>query len=133
MLPANKPIQNAKVIGCHFLCVYIHHNFLIEPMFIARRGCSLFSVWLLALMASASAARAGEQQFFACIKQYTAIGLSADAALAQCQKASLVGCIQKLLQGQSEPGSGKSDLPICDLLVGFLPETEIGVTARQLH
>jgi len=51
-------------------------------------------------MASASAAKADDQQVFACIKQYTAIGISADAALAQCQKASVVGCVQKLLQSK---------------------------------
>jgi hypothetical protein len=49
-------------------------------------------------MGSASAARADELQVFACIKQYTAMGISADAALAQCQKSSMVGCVQKLLQ-----------------------------------
>jgi hypothetical protein len=52
------------------------------------------------LIASASAARADEQQVFACIKQYTAMGISADAALAQCQKTSMVGCVQKLLQSK---------------------------------
>jgi len=59
-------------------------------------------------MGSASAARADEQQVFACIKQYTAMGISADAALAQCQKSSMVGCVQKLLQTKFVASSIKS-------------------------
>jgi len=58
-------------------------------------------------MATASAARANEQQVFACIKQYTALGISADAALAQCQKASVVGCVQQLLQSKFTANSIK--------------------------
>lgn len=69
-------------------------------MVFVRRGYPLFGVCLLVLMASASAARADEQQVFTCIKQYTAMGISADAALAQCQKTSMVGCVQKLLQSK---------------------------------
>jgi hypothetical protein len=69
-------------------------------MFFSKRAYPLFGACLLALMATASAARANEQQVFACIKQYTALGISADAALAQCQKASVVGCVQKLLQSK---------------------------------
>ena len=53
---------------------------------------------LLALLALQTSAQADQQQVFACIKEYTAIGVSADAALAQCQKTSVVGCVQKLLQ-----------------------------------
>ena len=100
MLPARKPIQKTKAIACPVLGVYIQHTYLNQPMFFARRGYPLFGVCLLALMASASAARADEQQLFACIKQYTALGISADAALAQCQKTSVVGCVQKLLQSK---------------------------------
>lgn len=76
-------------------------------MFFAKRGYPLFGVCLLALMATASAAGANEQQVFACIKQYTALGISADAALAQCQKASVVGCVQKLLQSKFTANSIK--------------------------
>jgi hypothetical protein len=71
-----------------------------DLMFFAKRGYPLLGACLLALMASASAARADEQQVFACIKQYTAIGISADAALAQCQKTSVVGCVQMLIQSK---------------------------------
>jgi hypothetical protein len=69
-------------------------------MLFARLGYPLLGASLLALMASASAVRADEQQLFACINQYTALGISADAALAQCQKTSMVGCVQKLLQSK---------------------------------
>ncbi len=69
--------------------VYIHQNYLNQSIVFVRRGCPLLRVCLFALIASASAARADELQVFACIKQYTAIGISADAALAQCQKASV--------------------------------------------
>ena len=100
MLPARKPIQKTKAIACPVLGMYIQQTYLNQPMFFARRGYPLFGVCLLALMASASAARADEQQLFACIKQYTALGISADAALAQCQKTSVVGCVQKLLQSK---------------------------------
>ena len=69
-------------------------------MLFVRRGYPLFGACLLALMTSASAVRADEQQLFACIKKYTTLGISADAALAQCQKTSVVGCVQKLLQSK---------------------------------
>jgi hypothetical protein len=64
--------------------------------------CHLWAACLLAFMASSSApaAKADEQQLFACVKQYTALGISADAALAQCQKASVIGCVQKLIQSR---------------------------------
>ena len=69
-------------------------------MFFAWRGYPLLAACLLALTTSATAARADEQQVFACIKKYTNLGISADAALAQCQKSSVVGCVQKLLQSK---------------------------------
>ena len=72
-----------------------------------RRGYPLFCACLLALIASASAVRADEQQLFACIKKYTTLGISADAALAQCQKTSVVGCVQKLLQSKFTASSIK--------------------------
>jgi hypothetical protein len=71
-----------------------------ETVFFSKRGYPLLGAFLLALMATALAAGADEQQVFTCIKQYTALGISADAALAQCQKASVVGCVQKLLQSK---------------------------------
>ncbi len=97
---AREPIQNVKDIVGTCVGVYIQQNYLNQSMVFVRRGYPLFGVCLLALMASASAARADEQQVFACIKQYTAMGISADAALAQCQKTSMVGCVQKLLQSK---------------------------------
>jgi hypothetical protein len=63
-----------------------------------RSTGSLVGMSLLALLALQTSARADQQQLFACIKEYTTIGVSADAALAQCQKSSVVGCVQKLLQ-----------------------------------
>lgn len=64
------------------------------------RTLSLAGSGVLAFLASASAVQADQQQVFACIKQYTALGISADAALAQCQKDSVVGCVQRLLQSK---------------------------------
>ena len=69
-------------------------------MLFVRRGYPLLGACLLALIATASAVRADEQQLFTCIKQYTALGISADAAMAQCQKTSVVGCVQKLVQSK---------------------------------
>jgi hypothetical protein len=43
-------------------------------------------------------AQADQQQVLSCIKQYTSLGVSPDAALAKCQQESLSGCIKKLLQ-----------------------------------
>ena len=76
-------------------------------MLFARLGYPLLGAGLLTLMATASAVRADEQQLFACINQYTAIGISADAALTQCQKTSMVGCVQKLLQSKFTASSIK--------------------------
>ena len=78
---ARKPIQNAKDIVGTCVGVYSQQDYLNQTMVFIRRGYPLFGACLLALMASASAARADEQQVFACIKQYTAMGISAAAAL----------------------------------------------------
>jgi hypothetical protein len=66
----------------------------------ANAPLGLFGAVLLALTAGASAARADQQQVFNCINKYKELGVSADAALSQCQKDSLVGCVQRLLQAK---------------------------------
>ena len=94
------PSRTPRLLRALARGVYIHQNYLNQPVLFVRRGYPLFGACLLALMASASAVRADEQQLFACIKKYTTLGISADAALAQCQKTSVVGCVQKLLQSK---------------------------------
>ena len=44
-----------------------------------------------------SSVKADEAALFACIKKYTAIGVSADIALGECKQKSLTGCIQGLI------------------------------------
>lgn len=43
------------------------------------------------------AAQADETALFACIKKYTSLRISPDAALAQCKEKSLASCVKKLL------------------------------------
>lgn len=45
----------------------------------------------------ADTARADQANLMACIKQYTEIGISPDAALGECKKTSLANCMQQLL------------------------------------
>jgi hypothetical protein len=73
----------------------------------AKPFTGLCGAALLALMATASAARADQQQVFSCINKYKDLGVSADAALSQCQKDSVVGCVQGLLQAKFVAGSIK--------------------------
>jgi hypothetical protein len=46
---------------------------------------------------TAETAKADQNKLIACIKQYTSIGITPDAALAECNKASLAGCVQSLI------------------------------------
>lgn len=41
--------------------------------------------------------QAQEAAYLQCIKEYTNLGISADAALAECQKTSLAECVQRLI------------------------------------
>ena len=45
----------------------------------------------------ADTARADQANLMACIKQYTAIGISPDAALGECKETTLGNCMKKLL------------------------------------
>ncbi len=42
-------------------------------------------------------AKADEAALFACIKKYTSLGISPDAALTECKQKSLASCIKGLL------------------------------------
>lgn len=48
-------------------------------------------------MCFSDTAKAEQTNLLVCIKQYTALGISPDAALGECKKTSLAECVQKLL------------------------------------
>ena len=48
----------------------------------------------------APAALAEEAALLSCIKKYTDLGVSADAALAECKKNSLAECVKQLMSGK---------------------------------
>lgn len=52
-------------------------------------------------------AQADQNNLLVCIKQYTTIGVSADAALAECKKSSLADCVQKLMGQKYQASSIK--------------------------
>ena len=43
------------------------------------------------------AVQADEAVLFSCIKKYTVLGISPDAALAECQQKSIKSCVKSLL------------------------------------
>lgn len=71
-----------------------------------RLACLASSLACLGLISGvyiSDSARADQTNLLVCIKQYTALGISPDAALGECKKTSLGECVQKLLGQKYEP------------------------------
>lgn len=66
---------------------------------------------LLASLLFCDTAKADQANLVACIKQYTEIGVSADAALAECKKSSLAECVQRLMGQKYQASSIKYTKP----------------------
>ena len=66
-------------------------------MRLARLVGSLSCLGLISGMCFSDTAKAEQTNLLVCIKQYTALGISPDAALGECKKTSLAECVQKLL------------------------------------
>lgn len=62
------------------------------------RSLGLAAVFgLVGVVYAGDTAKADQASLMACIKGYTALGISPDAALGECKKTSLASCIQELL------------------------------------
>ena len=72
-------------------------------MSLARFASSLACLGLASGVYISDSARADQTNLLVCIKQYTALGISPDAALGECKKTSLGECVQKLLGQKYEP------------------------------
>lgn len=62
-----------------------------------RSGQALTAGLAVLLLSVEPAARADNAAMLSCINSYKRLGVSADAAFAECNKKSLLGCVQSLL------------------------------------
>ncbi len=72
-------------------------------MRLARLASSLACLGLVSGVYINDSARADQTNLLVCIKQYTALGISPDAALGECKKTSMGECVQKFLGLKYEP------------------------------
>ena len=91
-------------------------------MRLARFAGSLACLGLVSGVYIGDSARADQANLLVCIKQYTALGISPDAALGECKKTSLGECVQKLLGQKYEAVAIK----YVDPKTPNVKETEVG-------
>jgi len=91
-------------------------------MQLSRLFGSLACLGLVSGLYISDTARAEQANLLVCIKQYTALGISPDAALGECKKTSLAECVQKLLGQKYEAVAIK----YVDPKTPNVKETEVG-------
>lgn len=62
-----------------------------------RKGLSVLALTSAAVTSLSSAAHADQAAMITCIENYKRLGVSADAALAQCKESSLAECVKRLV------------------------------------